>query len=204
MSTPVSPRSTIVDSLTQTECEDSNEEDDIIVLSSESEVDAHVIGGPMESPVEYWTRVSHRFPAVLAATHADPRIVWSLPATNKLDSIDFQFSHCVEVVETRLDREYLSGFKVGITFTPWDRWSSHRFGYRKFGFTELIIMAASNSSDDIASLETRLIGKWRRLDRRGNFTGGGHALCLNRAPGGESAHHGVSPFFVYLAVRGTR
>ena len=205
MSASVSPRSTILDSLTTTtESEASAEGGDIIILSSDSEVDAHMTGGTMESPIEYWTRVSHRFGAVLAATQADTRIVWSLPATQELDSPEFQFNHCVEVVETRLGQEYLNGFKVGITFIPWDRWANTRFGYRKFGFTELIIMAASESSDAIASLETRLIDKWRRQDRRGNFTGGGHVLCLNRAPGGEGAHHGVSPFFLYLAVRGNR
>ena len=173
MSASVSPRSTILDSLTTTESEASAEGGDIIILSSDSEVDAHMTGGTMESPIEYWTRVSHRFGAVLAATQADTRIVWSLPATQELDSPEFQFNHCVEVVETRLGQEYLNGFKVGITFIPWDRWANTRFGYRNFGFTELIIMAASESSDAIASLETRLIGKWRRQDRRGNFTGGG-------------------------------
>ena len=181
MSASVSPRSTILDSLTTTtESEASAEGGDIIILSSDSEVDAHMTGGTMESPIEYWTRVSHRFGAVLAATQADTRIVWSLPATQELDSPEFQFNHCVEVVETRLGQEYLNGFKVGITFIPWDRWANTRFGYRKFGFTELIIMAASESSDAIASLETRLIDKWRRQDRRGNFTGGG--ACLMPQP----------------------
>ena len=112
MSASVSPRSTILDSLTTTtESEASAEGGDIIILSSDSEVDAHMTGGTMESPIEYRTRVSHRFGALLAATRADTRIVWSLPATQELDSPEFQFNHCVEVVETRLWQEYLNGFK---------------------------------------------------------------------------------------------
>ena len=42
---------------------------------------------------------------------------------------------------------------------------------------------------------------YRYRDRQGNVVGNpGNPRCLNRTKGGESAHHGFSPFFVYVAT----
>ena len=58
------------------------------------------------------------------------------------------------------------------------------------------------SSDDVAAMEAALIGCYRRFDRSGKHVGNpGHHLCCNRAPGGENAHVGHSPFFVYVVFQ---
>ena len=59
-----------------------------------------------------------------------------------------------------------------------------------------------DSSDEVAAMETALIGCYRRYDRSGIHVGKpGHHLCRNHAPGGENAHVGPSPFFVYVVFR---
>jgi len=93
-------------------------------------------------------------------------------------------------------------FKIGITHTPYKRWSHPGYGYKAMGFHRMTFLYVSENSDDTAAMETALIEIYRYRDRQGNVVGNpGNPRCLNRAPGGESAHHGFSPFFVYVATK---
>ena len=54
----------------------------------------------------------------------------------------------------------------------------------------MLVVFVTDSSDDNAALERAAIALFR-ADRR----------CKNVAPGGEGAHHGHSPFFLYVVCR---
>ena len=96
-------------------------------------------------------------------------------------------------------------FKIGITFQPARRWTNPRYGYQVLGYTTMVICYASESSDVIAEMEEGLIALYRVFDRSGQYVQkdrrDGDVRCANRAPGGESAHHGHSPFFLYVVAK---
>ena len=63
----------------------------------------------------------------------------------------------------------------------------------------MVSVFTSENSDWIAQAEADAIAHHRRLGRGGVLVNArGDARCLNRNPGGESAHHGISPFFLYV------
>ena len=103
----------------------------------------------------------------------------------------------------------MQGFKVGITHKPFERWGGNPgqkncslVGYAHEGFREFVILCVHDHSDFIASIEKECLLKYRRYDRSGvmiNFDR--ECLNLNRAPGGESAHHGIPPHLLYLVVK---
>ena len=63
----------------------------------------------------------------------------------------------------------------------------------------MVIVFTSENSDWIAQAEADAIAHHRRLGRGGMLVNPhGDTRCLNRNPGGESAHHGISPFFLYV------
>ena len=112
--------------------------------------------------------------------------------------------------ETQVIREMLATgcvekFKIGITFQPARRWTNPKYGYQVLGYTTMVICYASESSDVIAEMEEGLIALYRVFDRSGQYVQkdrrDGDVRCANRAPGGESAHHGHSPFFLYVVAK---
>ena len=130
----------------------------------------------------------------------DPRIVFNFTGSTVFYD---QLDHAIDIIEERLSLGYIAAFKIGITFIPLHRYTNDEYGYCHEGFEEFIVIGCSSSSRVIAQLEIELISQYRRHDRSGNYVGGGHPLCINRAGGGESAHHGEPPFFVYLVVKPT-
>ena len=104
---------------------------------------------------------------------------------------------------------YMQGFKVGITHKPLERWGGNAVqkncslaGYAHEGFREFVILCVHDHSEFIASIEKECLLKYRRYDRCGCLVNSdGDYLNLNRAPGGESAHHGIPPHLLYLAVK---
>ena len=86
-------------------------------------------------------------------------------------------------------------FKIGITYMPWNRitYADYRHDDRK-----MIMSLVSDSSELIAAAEENAISRYRPMDRAGQRIEGGDPRCQNRAPGGEGAHHGFSPFFCYV------
>ena len=98
-----------------------------------------------------------------------------------------------------IERGYLKGFKIGATHLPVQRWQRYEADVNH-RWHEMVIVAVTESLDEIKRLEKSVISAFRRYDVRGICVNlvGGHHLCLNRQPGGESLNHGLSPFFLYV------
>ena len=65
----------------------------------------------------------------------------------------------------------------------------------------MFVALISESSEFIARQEQLAIARYRRFNRCNMLVNEhGHVGCQNRAPGGENAHHGISPFFLYVVV----
>ena len=65
--------------------------------------------------------------------------------------------------------------------------------------SRMVIAFTAENSDRVAQTEADAIAHHRRLGRGGLLVNPrGDTRCLNRNPGGESAHHGFSPFFLYV------
>jgi len=150
--------------------------------------------------MDIWLGRCSRMAQILADCRSDRRLHLDLPLPDLTTAA--LHSHAQHRIDDRLARGYVGGFKLGITHKPWDRWVNPGFGYRAKGYKELAFYVITESSDVVAKLERDLLMTYRRYGKDGNLVNGhGHALCLNRNPGGEGAHHGCSPFFLYLAVR---
>ena len=107
-------------------------------------------------------------------------------------------THACSVIQSMLTVGYIKGFKIGITFVPIWRWQQ----YKAKKYKKMILVAVHENSDVIAMLERSLIAVFRKYCPRGILCNPwGHHLCENRNPGGESAHHGCSPFFCYVCKR---
>ena len=123
-----------------------------------------------------------------------PEITWHLPEPAEADEIFHGARHIDAILNMGVTK-----FKIGITSNPANRWSNRRFGYQLQYYTGMHVIYVFDSSDDVAAMETALIGCYRSFDRSGKKVGNpGHHLCRTRARGGENAHVGHSPFFVYV------
>ena len=160
---------------------------DLISSSDESES-----AGALD-PIAFWRARIDRFSRVLDETNADSRTAWLLPAPGH-----DQHAHAVACVRENLALGYVQGFKIGITHIPQTRFG--RLDYQTF--TSFTILSVNDDSQKIADLEISVLAVFRRYDVRGFLVNpAGHALCENRQPGGENAHHGCAPFCLYLALR---
>ena len=118
-----------------------------------------------------------RYEQVRAECRCVKEIVWRLQADEELDV----FGHIVEQLNAALSR--YRAFKFGITYVPQVRWRMYESSGDRW--RKMLVVFKTDSSDDNAAMETQLISAFAE-DRR----------CANRAPGGESAHPGCSPFFL--------
>ena len=126
-----------------------------------------------------------------------PEITWHLPEPAEAHDI----SHGTRHIRATLNMG-VSELKIGITCQPANRWSNSRYGYQHTNYSGVKVIYVFENSDDVAAMETSLIGCYRYIDRSGIRVGSsGHHLCSNRLPGGENAHVGYSPFFVYLVFK---
>ena len=91
--------------------------------------------------------------------------------------------HIDEVLHNNLGKCGRGFFKVGITFKPHRRVEMKDY---KRPDRLMVVSLVSESSDAIAAAEICAIERYGK-DKR----------LMNRSPGGESAHHGFSPFYLY-------
>ena len=154
----------------------------------------------------FWTRRTSNFTKVYGDTLCDTAISWQVSGNiNAADDLKAQIRHGRSVINDIISQEYLKAFKIGITYKPWLRFRSRRFGYVNDGWSNMIVICVSDRPDLIAQLERALVSEYRRHDRRGYLVNAdGHFKCCNRAPGGEGAFHGVSPFCCYVVVERSR
>ena len=138
-----------------------------------------------------------RMAIVLAQTREDPRVVWALAPPGEAHEV-WWGAHAIRAALN----DGVAAFKIGITYMPMHRWANERYGYSYLGFSSIVFLYVSESSDHIADLERALIDMYRYTDRSGQLVGRpGNRRCLNHAPGGEGAHHGYSPFYLYIALK---
>lgn len=161
------------------------------------------------SPHTFWERRIPNYLVEYGKALADSRIHWRLNVDlSSADSLESQTQYCNGFIANRLQAGYVHGFKVGITFQPYNRWCGARMhgAYLKLNYKHLYILSIHEDASFTMSLEVQVLKHWRRFDRRSfllkeNDQPLGHPLCLNRNPGGENGAHGVAPFCLYLAVK---
>ena len=145
--------------------------------------------------LRFWRGLTNMEQHIMAT--ANTRISWQLPTPDAAEDI----FHGHHIIKDMLNNG-ASKIKIGITYQPVIRWSNPRYGYQHLAYTGMKLIYVFESSDKVAAMEKALIGIYRWKDRDGKIVGKpGDRRCANRAPGGESAHVGYSPFFVYIAFR---
>lgn len=100
--------------------------------------------------------------------------------------------HIDTVLDAVLDDTHLH-FKIGITFRPHDRLYTYRDYYR--WDRRMYIIGVSESSQVIADYEDDAILSYSLA-----HTTSGQAGCRNLSRGFLGAHHGMSPFFLYIVI----
>ena len=164
--------------------------------SSSSSSDAGVVAAEPSLQGGWAGRIT-RFTAVKRASSACRIAVWELPEFSLAEDSNAQYSHCKGVIDGLLTRGFIAGFKIGITYLPFERAEA----YKLQGYKEFRVMAVHDDADRIKTLERRLIDAFRRYGPGGRlFSLYGHCLCHNRNPGGESGDHGLAPFCCYVAL----
>ena len=183
---------------------DSDDSDIITVLDDEAERTTRSARGLCSTRVQmFWNSRTRRFTEIYGAILEDPSISFQLcEDTTVVDDCARQNAHCRSVIDHILEKGYVKAFKVGLTFKPLLRFRSRSYGYAGRGWSSMVLIAVSDQPDLIAELERNLITHYRRHDRRGFMVNAnGHVLCANKAPGGEGAFHGISPFFLYVVLQ---
>lgn len=182
--------------------------DDVIVIESDDEGTSLVPlvrapDAPVDAFAKYWGGRTGRFTEIWRAVNSDSTFSSMLSHHFILaDDLEHQIHHATTIINDRLAYGYINTFKVGITYKPVERFHDTNYGYSTDGFHAMILLVVSDMPDFIISIERELIRRYRKFDRRGQLiNASGHALCSNRAEGGESGTHGISPFFVYVALR---
>ena len=160
------------------------------------------------TPFDYWTQRIESFYIRVFQTQGDPRIHWCLNTDLTISANrPAQTAHANEFIAGRLAMGFEQGFKVGISHRPFERWCGPRVrgGYAALGFQELHVLVVHDNATFIMQCEKEVLKSWRRYNERGYRLTydreSGHALCLNRLPGGENGSHGTAPFCLYVAIR---
>ena len=153
-----------------------------------------------DSMVPYWSW--NRMPFILETCHmvyTDPThdVLWSLaaPTPDTLDAVRTTlFDHVKNVVYSQLELPAFQEchFKIGITYKPHTRFRHSDY----LPLKRIVFAYTSENSDMTAKLETECIARFRTdcFDKR----------LENIHPGGENAHIGVSPFFLYVVLGTSR
>ena len=163
----------------------------------------HVVPKYIDPIFTYWTSRTNNFAKLWSDVNLDASLSFQLSSeVNNSDIMTHQVEHCHHVISALLVVGYIEKFKVGISHEPVRRYRDPSYGYAKDGYHALIILVVSDMPDFVMTVERALIRVYRRYDRAGHVTNaGGHPLCANRAEGGESGEHGISPFCCYLSIK---
>ena len=117
----------------------------------------------------------------LSVSRPDHRIEFDLCSPS--EDVESHVSYALNnVLSMRQYKEH--DFKFGISAQPAIRWTA----FADYKFLDLMVVVfTSENSDDTANLEKQVILKHRSDNR-----------LQNVKPGGENAHCGVSPHFLYI------
>ena len=175
----------------------------VSVISSDDDDYMVPISEPL-GMVDYWSARVPRFRNIWAEASSDLSIVFDLSPTRIADDIAAQYTHSKQVVQRCLDGGYIAQFSIGVTHLPVYRFRNPHWGYAKRRYKSLVLLSVHDDAERIANLEINLLKVFRKFNSRDELVNPqGHALCRNRAPGGENAYGGVAPFFCYMAIKPT-
>ena len=177
---------------------DSESETAIAISSDSDEADTNDDEfGKTDDAVAFWLSADSRFAIVCHEINQDPRIVFNFAPLKHRTNFPEQLTHCRNAIDSVLAKGFVRSFKVGITFTPLHRFRNARYAYVRQGYKQMMLLFCDDDPEAVTTMEIELLKVYRMHSRSGLINPSGHVLCANRAPGGESGHHGVSPFFVY-------
>ena len=178
-----------------TECSEIEVEPTIIDSNSENE--AEIVNSNVEDqasprlpvcvpecvkPYSHWTRMVDVVLKCDAFSKLGHQISWDLPA--RLGVSDSEaLTHISYIVNEGLNSR-TDSYKIGISYKPHDRFTK----YADYKYLQRMVVAcASENPATIAEFEKKAISHFGDDER-----------CQNVSPGGESAYHGLSPFFLYV------
>ena len=148
-------------------------------------------------PYFKWTNMASRIQECLDSSRNGHCIDCRLasPGCNPQSWIDIVINHGLSVFRGDVC------FKIGISYCP-----AARFQYYDYCRLPLMVVTlVSEQCDFIAQQETDALARYRKLSRDGCAVNAcGDNRCMNRAPGGESHGHGISPPLFVLCVFGRR
>ena len=133
------------------------------------------------APYIHWGGMARKYVKCLEASQPGHRILLDLCPPNADIECHIAFS-LDAILSTRRNRDH--SFKFGVSSQPGVRWTA--FPDYKYLDTMLLVVT-SERSDLTASWEIKSISNFRN-----------DARLQNRKPGGENAHCGVSPHFLYI------
>lgn len=152
----------------------------------------------------HWSNCSERFRVIKRQVATDNRIEWNLPPLTIANNSEATIAHCRQIIDNVLSHGYISCFKVGISYLPYDRFVSAPFSYTRSGYDRMILICIHDDASFVAEMEKSLLRVYRRSGRHGCVNSSGHPLCANVNPGGENAYCGWAPHFVYVVFKSSK
>ena len=178
------------------ECSETEIEVEPTIIDSSSENEAEIVNSNVEDqasprlpmcvpecvkPYSHWTRMVDVVLKCDAFSKLGHQISWDLPALGVSDSE--ALTHISYIVNEGLNSR-TDSYKIGISYKPHDRFTK----YADYKYLQRMVVAcASENPATIAEFEKKAISHFGDDER-----------CQNVSPGGESAYHGLSPFFLYV------
>ena len=167
---------------------DSSSENDVVIVNSNVEDQASpklpMCVPECVEPYLHWTRMVDVVMQCDAVSKLGHQISWDLPALDISNSE--ALTHLSYVVNEGLSySRAIDSYKIGISYKPHDRFTK----YVDYKYLQRMVVArACEDPATIARLEKNAISHFGADDGR----------CQNVSSGGESAYHGLSPFFLYV------
>ena len=133
------------------------------------------------TPYLHWTSMRAKYLKCLSVSRPDHNIMFDLCPPH--ENMECHFNYALDKI-LGLGQYKNRVFKFGISSQPGVRWSA----FPDYKFLDVMLLVyTSENSDDTARLEIEFIKKFRN-----------DARLQNRSPGGENAHCGCSPHFLYI------
>ena len=168
---------------TEIDSESDQDVKDIVVIEDAESIDKDKDIPNSLAPYYHWNSMAAKIMKCVSVSTPGHCILFDVcpPQADIGCHIDFALDKALSLRQHR--NHY---FKFGVSCAPSNRWTA--FPDYKHLETMLLVYTSENS-DDTAKLERACIAKYRN-----------DARLQNRSPGGENAHCGTSPHFVYIVL----
>ena len=138
------------DSCATTEIDSDSDIDDANQGESEAKHRKFSVDGT--TTLRFWKGLTNMAHHINLVDHI-PEITWHLPEPAEACDIFHGTRHIRGIVNMCIRK-----FKIGITGNPANRWSNRRYGYQHQHYSGMNVIYVFDSSDDVATVETALIG----------------------------------------------